>query len=502
MGELWKVNQTVVEIQRGGPGNPILLLDPSATVTGPSGGGQTVADRWTRDFKRGAGAYKRAGVYKDSAPERFTFDLMTNLQVKDFLEKLTRMSCEHILRVRYHCGNVEDVANYSSILAYTESFGTGYNYDNNVANGTEPIDVPLMTVVNESASEEVRIPKIQHLKISGSVSDFALNDVISVGVEQCAGDCGGENDGNQDYWAVGDVDTTPGYGGTGAPNFYYTENGGTSWTSKAIDVALSANAFRVYKIGGYVFATLGASGVAYARFQDIKDGVSNPWALATGLSGLTVNALAYAGGTDVYAACNGGNIYKSTDGGFTFSVLSAGTVTAQNLNDVQFVSNTLGWFVGNSGAIVKYFNGALSLVAVSGLTANIGTAAVQVDRPKELYLGTTTGLVYRTRDVGVTWASMAFIGSGTGQVNKLIFGGPKGIHLFVLQRNVAGTKSRLLRDLSGGALGYNVEIVGSYDSPANSIINSFAPSDANTGISVGEIDGGAAFIGRVIGVAL
>lgn len=500
MGELWKSNQTVVEIQRGGPGNPILLLDPSATVTGPSGGGQSVADRWTRDFARGAGAYKRAAVYRDAAPERFTFDLSTNLQVKDFLEKLNRLRCEHTLRVRYHCNTVEDVTNYNAILVYTESFGVGYNYDQNIAQGT-PEDVPLMAVVNESASEEVRIPKVQHLDISDSVSDIAINDVISVGVEQCNGDCGLENDGNQDFWAVTDRDTTPGYGGTSVPMFLYTTDGGTTFSSSAISAALTADALRVYRIGGYIFVCLGASGLAYAKFQDVKDGVVGAWALATGLTGLTVNALAFAGGTDVYVACNGGNIYKSTDGGFSFSALSAGTVTSQNLNDVVFVSNTLGWFVGNSGAVVKYYNGALSLVTISGLSANINTAAIQVDRPKEIYIGVANGTIYRSRDVGVTWASMAFVGSGTGQIKKLAFGGPKGIHLFAIQHNVAGTKSRVLRDLSGGALGYNVEVIGSYDSPANSLMNSIAPSDANTAMTVGELDGGFGFVGKVIGVA-
>lgn len=501
MGELWKTNQTVVEIQRGGPGNPILLLDPSASVTGPSGGGQTVADRWTRDFARGAGAYKRAGVYRDANPERFTFDLSTNLQVSDFLQKLTRLRCEHTLIVRYHCGNVEDVTNFNARLVYPESFGTGYSYDNNIASG-EPMDVPLRTVVNESASEEVRVPKVQHLDISASVSDFALNDIISVGIEQCAGDCGLENDGLQDYWAVSDRDTTPGYGSTSVPMFYYTENGGSSWTSSAITAALTADAFRVYRIGGYIFVCLGSSGLAYAKFQDVKDGIVGAWALATGLTGLTVNALAYAGGTDVYVACNSGNIYKSTDSGFSFSALSAGTVTSQNLNDVVFVSNTLGWFVGNSGAVVKYFNGALSLVSISGLTSNIQTAAIHVDRPKELYIGNANGTIYRTRDTGVTWANMGFVGSGTGQIKKLAFGGYKGMHLFAIQHNIAGTKSRVLRDISGGALGYNVEVVGSYDSPANSLMNSIAPADANTALVVGELDGGAAFLGKISGIAL
>lgn len=497
MTETWKSNQTVVEIQRGGPGNPILLLDASATVTGPSGGGQSVVDRFTRDFKAGAGAYVRSAVDVDGDPERFTFDVQTRLQVADFIRQLKRERCEHNLRVRFHCLKVEDTTNYNAILSYYQAFGIGFSYSENIANGITQASPDIMTTINESASEEVRVRKVKHEDISASVSDFAINDVISVGVEQCAGNCGLENDGNQEYWAVTDVDTTPGYQSIGAPNFLYTEDGGTTWTAKAIDVALSANALRVYQFGAFVFVTLGASGVAYARFQDIKDGVSNPWALATGLSGLTVNALASPSGNDVYAVSNTGRISKSTDGGFSFTTISAGTITTQNLNDIVFASPTVGWIVGNAGVVIKFNNGSLSLVAISGLSANINTVATPDNRTREMYLGTAGGQIYRTRDTGTTWAAMAFPLHSTGVVKKLAFSGPGGYHLWIVQHNVAGTKSRILRDLSGGALGRDVEAVGSFDSPANSLINSIAPSDANTAVTVGELDGSFALVGRI-----
>lgn len=492
--ETWQSNETVVEIQRGGPGNPILLLDMSATLSGPSGGGQGVVDRFTRNIK---GGYIRSSVDVDGDPERWTFDLTTRLQVADFLRQLKRERCEHNIRARYHCGVKTDTTNYNAILSYYQTFGIGFSYTENIANGTTAASPDTMTTVNESASEEVRVRKVKHDDITASVSDFAINDVISIGVEQCTGICGVENDGNQDFWAVTDVDTTPGYQSIGAPNFLYTTDGGTTWTAKAIDVALSANALRVYQFGAFVFVTLGSSGVAYARFQDIKDGVSNPWALATGLSGLTVNALASTTGNDVYAVSNGGNISKSTDGGFSFTTISAGTITTQNLNDIVFASPTVGWIVGNAGVVIKFNNGSFSLTTISGLSANINTVATPDNRTREMYLGTAGGQIYRTRDTGTTWANMAFPATGTGSVKKLAFSGPGGYHLWIVQHNVAGSKSRILRDLSGGALGRDVENVGTFDTPANSIINSFAPSDANTGVSVGEVDGTYAFIGRV-----
>lgn len=498
MADFWQSNQTVVEIQEGGPGNLIKLLDPSAQVSGPSGGLAPVADRFVRDFKAGAGAYKREGVALDGDPERITFDLMTRWRAAEFLKTLRAKGCQHNLHVRWHCGAVDDPLNYNNVMLYTQVFGVGRNLDNNIASGITAQAPDVMEVVNESASDEVRIRPVQHLDISGTVSDFALNEVISVGNFNCPGDCDPLlNDGNQDYWAVGDVDTTPGYAGAGAPNFFYTTDGGTTWTADAITVFLSGNAVDVIRVAGNVLVAGPTNGVAIAKFQDIKDSVSNHWSLATGLTTPYPNALFYAGGGVVWAAGNTGRIWKSTDGGLSFTLISNGVQTTQNLNEIYFASDTLGWFVGNGGAIVKYLNGALSLVTVSGLTANLNTVVVPDDRTKEVYIGTAGGHVYRSRDTGKTFTQMPFPASGTGSVRKLAFSGPQGCHLWVVQHNVAGNKSRVLRDRSGGALSFCTEPIGSFDSPANSLINAIAPSDPNTAVTVGELDGPSAFIGRI-----
>lgn len=497
----WESNKTVVEIQTGGPGNPILLLDPSATVTGHSGGGQDVEDRFVRDTKRGAGAYKRAGVVVSSDPARYTFDLTTRLLVSDFINSLSKRSCEHVLRVRNHCGDVEDVTNYLAALAYHQTFGTGQTLTENPANGTTAVSPDVMVTVNESASELVPVVKVQHLNISGSISDFAINKVIAVGVAQCAGACGLENDGNQEFWAVTDEDTTPGYGGTGAPNFLYTEDGGGTWTAVAIDVFLSGNATDVLKIGGYVLVLSETNGIAYARFADIKDGVANPWALASGFSGSFPNAFAQASGNIVYAVGDGGRIWRSTDGGQSFTaVATAGQVTSSDLLSTAFVSETLGWIGGASGTLVKFFNGAFSLVTVTDgtntVSSDITSIAVPEDRDNEIYL-TAAGEVWRSRNQGVTWERMSFPGSGSGTVDDLQFSGPGGFHLWLIHTRASDSKSRVLRDLSGGALSFNIEVIGSYDSPANSRMNSIAPSNANTALVVGELNGSVAFVGKI-----
>jgi hypothetical protein len=501
MSDQWESNFTVVEMQEGGPGNPIKLMPSSTTVTGPTGGGQSVTSRWTRDYKRGAGAYKSAGVVVDSDPERYTADLSVRISITKFINDMNRRKCMHNLRVRQHCADVEDFTNYNAIMVMHEAYGTGQTVTENVANGTTAASVDEMNQVAESASDLVNVKQVSHLDVSDAVSDVAINEVIAVGYPICEGPCGNTNDGNQDYWAVTDVDTTPGYG-VGAPVFLYTQDGEETWNASYINSALLGNATDVIKVGGKVLVALDANAVAYASFADILAGVVNPWVAAAGLTTPFPVALAQAEGGHVFACGDDGRIWESTNSGLSWTLISNGAQTTENLVDCAFASDVQGWFVGENGAIVEYHNGALTLIVARtaagvALTDNILTVAVPEDREKEVYLGTAAGTIWRSRDTGGVFEIMPFPQSGVGQVNKLAFSGPRGFHLWIVQRNAAGTKSRVLRDLSGGALADFVEVIGSWDDPANSVINSVAPSDVNTAATVGELDGGYGFIGRI-----
>lgn len=503
MADQWEVNFTILEIQEGGPGNPLLLLPMDSTISGPAGGGQSVTTRWVRDYKKGAGAYKSAGTFVDSDPERYTADLSVRVSISDFINTMKKRECMHNLRIREHCADAGDFLNYNAYMTLHETYGTGQTLSENVANGDTAVAVDLKNQVAESAADLVKVIKPTHKDISDSWSDFDINEVISVGYPTCAGDCGEANDGNQDYWAVTDLDTTPGYQGAGAPVFLYTQDGGTTFGASYINAMLGANAIDIIKVGSKALVAGSNTAPAYANFNDILDGVANPWVSTTGTTTPFPNALAQANPNTVWACGNAGRIWKSTDGGATFTLISNGTVTNQNLVDCVFASEILGWFVGANGAIVKYENGTLSLVIAETaagviLTSNINTVAVPDDRTKEVFLGTAAGTVWRSKDKGGVFTTPGFDGSGTGVIEKLAFSGPRGFHLWLIQTNVAGTKSRVLRDLTGGNLGLPyVEVIGSYDDPPNSVINSIAPSDVNTAITVGQIDGGYGFIGRV-----
>lgn len=508
MADRWVTNQTWVMIQEGGPGNLPKLLPDDTTVSGPSGGGQSVSDLFTRDSRKSGGAYRRQGVIVDADPERYTFDVMVRLSISKFIENLSRRNCEHTLWVRNSCGQYDDFTDYEAMLGYQGAYGTGTTKSENIANGTTAADVDLLQTVNESASEEMAVKKVNHLDVTGEEVDVAINAMISIGSETCGCGCGLADSGVFDYLCVTDQDAAPGYQGNPAPYLGWSQESATGeldWTWVTIEDFLDGDAIDVLYAGGYVLVVSATNGVAYAKYSDIVAGVATPFTLSTGFTANFPNAIASAGAGTVWAVGDGGYIWKSTDGGQSFAEVSAGTYTTEDLQDVVFASDVFGWFVGDAGTVLTYQNGAISTVTVTddiegALTDNVAKVAVPQGRQCEAYIA-AAGTIWRTRDKGVNWEYLEFLGHGTGTIESIKFSGPNGHMFWAVQTNVAGDKSRVLRDYSGGGLSYAVDVVGSWDSPANSVINDIAPANLNYAATGGEVDGGYGFIGRVIPAA-
>lgn len=397
-----------VWIRKGGPGNKWTLADENgAQFDGTAGGSADVNSRFGLD-SFGRTTYLGAVVQGD--PARITSNMMMRLDVRRLIAQLTLGTCPFDVFLQQRCGDIAPL-NYTGGIFLYDGYATDFGEDNplaQLADNTQP-DIMRTMALSFAPTRDPILPLI-HKDLSSSWSDFAFNKVISVGVPQCVGDCSStEDDGAQDFWAVTDQDSTPGYQATPAPKFYYTEDGGLNWSSIYIEDFINADATDVVKVGDYVLVCSPTTGVVYAKFEDIKNGVNNPWTLASGISVQFPKALFAVDSNTVYACGAAGYIWQSTDGGLTWTVLSAGTVTTQTLNSISFVDSMTGWFAGDSGALVQYFNGNLSQVVVrtavggAAVTANFNVVETAKFRPDEVFLGTSTGLIYRsTNALGIS----------------------------------------------------------------------------------------------------
>ena len=160
--------------------------------------------------------------------------------------------------------------------------------------------------------------------------------------------------------------------GTGTDT-YYTNNGGTSWTSNPANIDWNwiydmsfLNSTTGWTVGdgltmGYIFHT--NNGGTTWSYQDSTS------AFYYGIDFKNANV--------GYAVGGNGTIVATTNGGTAWSNQTSGTT--KQLNGVSFASTTTGWTAGNTGTILMTTNaGAAWTAETSGTTQNLN-AIVSLD---------------------------------------------------------------------------------------------------------------------------
>jgi hypothetical protein len=357
-----------------------------------------------------------------------------------------------------------------------------------------------------SALDKVEVRQVSHLDESGTVTTAALNDVVPLEFSTTGR-------GEREVIAVGDATS-----GT-LPRIYYgLHAGGTvqdhiqngfAWVQQTIAACTNGAAEAVAVVGGWVvIACSGATGGMYsARLADVKAGTAT-FTLAAGItSGWAFYDVAAIDEATVLAVGASGRIALSTDGGFSFSLLTS--PVSSTLRKVACgVDKSLAWCGGDTGVVIRIKNLAVATaVTVTDLNTNNVTAmAVPERRPNELYIGSeTTGLMIRTVNAyapSPMWESLSFwMPSGNNTVKDIQFTGTLQAVMYVLLHNPTVAASVLLRDTSGGKMGRSAVAIGTAvpPVPSNTGMNSIAALDPNFAVVVGEVDTTYAFIGKVAG---
>ncbi len=132
-------------------------------------------------------------------------------------------------------------------------------------------------------------------------------------------------------------------------------SGGNSYTIKAVDFVSATNG----NFGGDVnslqgFFTQTTSSAAYFSLPSLSIG--------------TVNDITFINSTIGFAVCNGGNIYKTTNGGSSWA-LQSNSGTTQNLYSIDFYDANYGYIVGANGTILKTSNGGASWIMQNSPTS-------------------------------------------------------------------------------------------------------------------------------------
>lgn len=478
-----------VDVQIGGPGNPWQYLSACASMSGPTvpRGGTEI--RWCQDPKR-AGKFKKSSKIR-TAPDQVSFDLMTKLGKLDYLDGL---ECTFSIRARYaNCGEREDPSNYSPMmLSYCAAEIQEHSYDDLVITDPGNEDEILVTAPIQ-ANDEYRIKGITPTRIGTAtdLGDQAINDIEYCDSADCGGECGARSDGCATFYAVTDADTTP----YAAPNLIkgvknLTTNAIT-WTLAPI-LGLNGSVEAIECAGNTLIISSNAdSKVGY----NSENGDQDEWnfiTLANAPSPFHA-ALHMRTSREGYLGAASGYIYKTVDGGRSWNAVHTGQITAQRINAVWAHDKDLVYAAGNNGVMLKSTNGGQSwedITEVATVASNILKIIVPSDRPKEVYIGANNGKIYRSTDEGDSFSAITFDGDGVGSVDDIDFCGPCGSDVMFILHNDSGPRGRILRDLSGGAGGADVEIVSNYTTviAAGIDLNALACCDVNEVIAAGELN--------------
>lgn len=231
------------------------------------------------------------------------------------------------------------------------------------------------------------------------------------------GDCGTPSDGCQAAYLLTRNNTgSPGLSG----QLIYSLNGGSTWAALDINTLGGLAPNRLAVMGTRMIVVSQATGSHhYKRISDINSGVAGGWTnMSTGyVSTKGPRAIYIKNSAQGYVAGAGGYIYYLTGATNAVTVITDGSVTTQDLNDINGSGNTV-VAVGGSNAVLVSNNDGNSFSLVTGPAVGVNLTAVWCITNRIWFVGTGTGRVFYTLNGGSTWTEQVL---GASVINDIRF---------------------------------------------------------------------------------
>jgi photosystem II stability/assembly factor-like uncharacterized protein len=202
--------------------------------------------------------------------------------------------------------------------------------------------------------------------------------------------------------------------------FYYTTNGGTSWTSMGTQ---TKSTYAMHCLTTQLCWIVGGEGMIRK-----KTSFSNQFTTAQTkpYPGITrhLRGVRFINANTGWAVGDSGAIIKTTNGGTNWTSQSSGTT--QHLKGVHFVDTNLGFAVGNAGTVLATVNGGTTWAPqISGTTANLNGLSFS---GSEGYAVGDSGRIVRLSEIHLVemqvygtlpgWGSPGLLFSGSRYVNS------------------------------------------------------------------------------------
>lgn len=334
-----------------------------------------------------------------AAPElgELAFRERMRAETFNYMERKFRQDCNEILIIKVDpCGDKDSLNSWLSLLLIDkmrlnniahEALGT-FDGSNNI--------IEMTGTFNHQNWE--RILPIKFQEFADSIILAEGIDIVYYDSISC-GSCSAYSEGCNKIAVL----TVANSGSPGlSSQFVYTLNAGSTWTPVDIPTLGGKSGSAMDTVDGYFVVISETDGALHY----------SPKATVTASTWIRVNTGFVGGGSprciyvknssNVFIGGQGGYLYKATDITAGVTVLTDGTITAQNANDIHGQGETVVSVHNNNVALYSANNGR-TFSLVTGPAVGVNLTAVWVVSATQWYVGTANGKLYFTIDSGANW---------------------------------------------------------------------------------------------------
>jgi photosystem II stability/assembly factor-like uncharacterized protein len=373
-------------------------------------------------------------VYCPSTTQRNAWDIVDEaptvqeLGSTDFTQRMDRYLSDSLWDIRRRrcvfnlqavigrCQNPSDFTQWDSKIILKDARLTSFSLPQmNILDGSDNGGLDMTgsfsfrDIIN---IKSMRFSEVGDTTIVAEVLDGLYSDTV-----QC-GDCGPASDGCQKFYGL----TLANGGSPGlSSQLIHSSNGGDTITGIDIPTLGGLSGTRMAVVGNKV-VVISQPNLAhhYATVTDVDNDTVNWTKVSSGyVAAKGPRALYVKSPSQTFIAGAGGYIYLMTDPTLAVTVISDGSVSSQQLNDIGGIGQTI-VAVGGSNAVLRSDNGGAGFSLIVGPAVGIALNAIAVLSKNVWLIGAANGRLYYTINGGTSWVLMS-IPSTINVINRIQF---------------------------------------------------------------------------------
>lgn len=320
--------------------------------------------------------------------------------LNDFWWDLRKRRCKFNGKIKLSaCARPDDPDDFESLIILKDMELTAFNTGS--FNGLAEDAVIDLTGSLQMLDFDSFKPIIMGETADTVVFSEALDGMIADKV-QCGGDCGQQSDGCQRMYVL---TTTIAASPALASQLVHSKNGGATWATDNITTLGVQAGNKVAQVGNRIVVISSVDLAHHYKLQSAVDaGTSGAWTRVSGgyVASKGPRAIWSKSPSETYVAAAGGYVYFMSNPASSVAVLTDGSVTVQNLNDIRGTGRNI-VAVGASNAVIVSYNGGATWSLVTGPAIGVALNTVEVINKNTWFIGAANGKSYFTTDGGASW---------------------------------------------------------------------------------------------------